>query len=109
MAAVTISERKTREAARRSQAAARVAARLKNFARDEGGRFVLFGSAARGTMSYKSDFDVLVDFPLEREHAAFAFLEDLCRSEGLDLDALALRTMSEVFLHRNQADLRVLA
>lgn len=109
MPVVTISERKRREAARRSEAAARIASRLLEYAKAEGGRFLLFGSAARGTMRYSSDFDVLVDFPLDREPEAFRYLEELCDAEGLDLDALSLRTMSERFLERNEADLRVLA
>ncbi|WP_167591835.1 nucleotidyltransferase family protein [Jiella endophytica] len=109
MSVVTISERKMREASRRSAAAARVAARLRDYARREGGRFVLFGSAARGTMDHKSDLDVLVDFPIAREHEAFAYLEEACRLEGLDLDALTFRTMSTDFLERNARDLQVLA
>ncbi|EAU43154.1 hypothetical protein FP2506_09931 [Fulvimarina pelagi HTCC2506] len=38
-----------------------------------------------------------MDFPVEEEHEASRFLEELCTEEKLPLDALSLRTMSAEF------------
>jgi predicted nucleotidyltransferase len=60
---VTLSERKAAEAARRRDAVSALVPVLAEYARTHGGRFLLFGSAARGTMKYHSDVDILMDFP----------------------------------------------
>ena len=59
---VTLTERKAAEAERRRLAVAELRVVLTGYARAHGGRFLLFGSAARGTMRYDSDVDILLDF-----------------------------------------------
>lgn len=51
---------------------------LAAYAREHDGRFILFGSAARGTPHDQSDVDILIDFPLPLENAAWTFAEDAC-------------------------------
>ncbi len=83
---VTVSERKAAERARRMAAVAALRARLAAYAAAQGGRFLLYGSAARGTMRHDSDVDVLVDFPPEAKAAAWEFVEDLGRELRVPVD-----------------------
>src|SRR5208282_1507507 len=82
----SIESRKGAEAARRGGIADILADRLSLFARDRGGRFILYGSLARGEARYDSDVDLLIDFPRECEAAAWRIAEDLCSELGVDLD-----------------------
>ncbi|MBV9248595.1 MAG: nucleotidyltransferase domain-containing protein [Acetobacteraceae bacterium] len=61
---------------------------LTAYAREHGGRFLLFGSAARGTMRYDSDVDILVDFPPDTLDHAWNFAERACWDRRLDPDIL---------------------
>ena len=70
---VTLKERKAREAERRRQAVAELREVLAAYAREHRGRYLLFGSAARGGMRYDSDVDILVDFPCEALNDAWNF------------------------------------
>jgi predicted nucleotidyltransferase len=72
MTVVTVSQRHSREAARRLKAGLGVIARLRAFAVDTGhcGRFIIFGSVAAGAVRHSSDFDVLTDFPEDLESRA---------------------------------------
>jgi predicted nucleotidyltransferase len=97
---VTLQERKTREAARRAEAAERIALRLQTYACENDGRYVLFGSAARGEMKFDSDIDVLVDFPEDQMRDAMNAAEDFCEAEGLPYDVLPFETRSRSFLDR---------
>lgn len=108
MALVTLTQRKEREAARRKTEASRIMRALAVYARENGGRYLVFGTTARDQMTYRSDFDVLVDFPVEKEFDAFAYVEDLGLEGRLPVDALSLRTMSERFMRRNEPDMIVL-
>ena len=60
---VTLTERKAAEAARRAAAIETLIPILTTYARQLRGRFLLYGSAARGRMKYHSDVDLLLDFP----------------------------------------------
>jgi len=51
-----------------------------------GGRFLLFGSAARGTPHDQSDVDIIVDFPERTASAACAYAEEQCWALGLTPD-----------------------
>lgn len=97
---VTLPERKTREAARRTEAAERIALKLQTYAREKGGRYFLFGSAARNEMKFDSDIDVLVDFPENLMRDAMNAAEDFCEAEGLPCDVLPFETRSRSFLDR---------
>ncbi|MXX91133.1 MAG: hypothetical protein F4213_16605 [Boseongicola sp. SB0677_bin_26] len=95
---VTVAERKAREAARRAEAAGRVMERLRGYAASHGGRFVVFGSAARGEMRYSSDIDIWADFSREREFDAVHFSEEACAKEDLPCDVLFCGTPSAAFM-----------
>jgi predicted nucleotidyltransferase len=97
---VTVPERKAREAARRRTAASVVMAELKTYAVEHGGRFLVFGSVAEDRMSFQSDFDVVVDFPADRENDAIDFVEDLCRAQDLPADVHPKSLASDRFLAR---------
>jgi predicted nucleotidyltransferase len=106
---VTLSERKAAEAARRRDAVAALVPVLAEYARTHGGRFLLFGSAARGTMRYHSDVDILMDFPAEALDAAWKFAETACWDRKLEPDLLPYRWCKPAFLDHVSRDLRVLA
>ncbi|WP_428486355.1 hypothetical protein [Rhodopila sp.] len=75
---VTLTERKTAEAARHQAAVAALMPVLADYARDHCGRFWLYGSAAREQMKYHSDGDLLLDFPAETLSEAWRFAETVC-------------------------------
>jgi len=79
---------------------------LASFARANRGRYVLYGSLARGDAHRASDVDLLVDFPSACEAAAFAHAEDSCRRLGLKLDARRYGHCSATFLAAISADAR---
>ena len=106
---VTLSERKAAEAVRRRDAVAILAVALSAYARAQGGRFLLYGSAARGTMKYDSDVDLLLDFPDEALTDAWNFAETACWDAGLEPDLLPLGWCKATFLEHIASDVRVLA
>jgi len=61
-------------------------ASLRAYAAEHGGRFVLFGSMARGDFHVASDVDILVDFALPKQSAAWEFAENECYRLGLSPD-----------------------
>lgn len=97
---VTVPERKAREAARRQAAAQDVMAEAREFAQTHGGRFYVFGSVAAGRIKYDSDFDVVVDFPLEIEAEAAEFIEEACQRHRLPSDVYLKSRASRRFLDR---------
>jgi predicted nucleotidyltransferase len=106
---VTLTERKTAEAARRQQAVESVRAALTSYARAHDGRFLLFGSAARGTMRYDSGVDILVDFPPDALDDAWSFAEQACWERRLDPDITPFSSCKGRFRERVTPDLLVLA
>ncbi len=106
---VTLPERKAAEAARRRAAVEAVVPELAAYARAHGGRFLLFGSAARGTMKYDSDIDLLLDFPPEAQHDAGRFAETTCWDRGLEPDILPYQGCKPAFLDHIATDMRVIA
>jgi len=91
---VTVAERRRRRLAAMAAALDGLRRRLRDGARSRGGRYLLFGSAARGTMSPDSDVDILVDMPPAEEDAAWRFAEDACIDAGLVPDVRPLRFCS---------------
>lgn len=79
---ITLTEQKATEAARRQQAVAAVVPLLTEYARAHGGRYLLFGSAARGQMKFHSDVDLLLDFPADAFGDAWNFAETVCWDRG---------------------------
>ena len=108
MGIVTLAERKATEAARRGRAVDGIRAALSTYARAHGGRFLLFGSAARGGMRYHSDVDILLDFPPTAQAAAWRFVESVCAEQGLDADIMPLAWCDTRFLDHIRPDIVVL-
>lgn len=104
MAYVQLSERKAMEAARRRAAVTDLKRELAAYARAHGGRFILFGSAARDEMRYHSDVDLLVDFPPQESGDAWNFAEEACWNRKLDPDLCYLDWYSDAFLNHIAPD-----
>lgn len=106
---VTLSERKAAEAVRRRDAVATLVVALSAYARAHGGRFLLYGSAARETMKYDSDIDLLLDFPDDALTDAWDYAETACWDSGVEPDLLPLKWCKPAFLEHIAPDVRVLA
>lgn len=104
----TIEARKRDEAARRNEAAAILADRLSAYAAEKGGRFILFGSLARGDACYDSDADLLVDFPAEWEGDAWRLAEALCAELGIDPDIKPLAWCTPGFVSRIMKEAKII-
>lgn len=100
MDVTTLPERKRAEAARRRQAADEAVSVLRDFARANGGRFVVFGSYVTGQMRYDSDLDLLVDFPAARSAEAWHFAERLSASLDVRIDLQDAGTSRQEFVDR---------
>ena len=83
---VTVAERKSREIERLHSSGAAVIADLRAYAVENGVRFHVFGSFARGDLVPSSDFDVVVDGPEERQRPAREAVEAACERNGLRPD-----------------------
>src|SRR5690242_3824001 len=105
---VTLKQRKAAEAERRRRAVEELRAALAAYARAHGGRYLLFGSAARGEMRYDSDVDILLDFPPDSLDDAWGFAERACWDRELDPDITPFSGRSERFLARIAPELQVL-
>ncbi|MBC8129227.1 MAG: nucleotidyltransferase domain-containing protein [Rhizobiaceae bacterium] len=88
---LTVSHRKLMEAERRSKAAGSLKTILAAHARRLGGRYLLYGSAAKGTMTFDSDIDLLLDFPDETEAEAWRAAESACVALGMEYDIMPLK------------------
>ena len=95
---VTVAERKAAEATRRQRAVADLRRVLDTYARAHGGRFLLFGSAARGQMRYDSDVDILVEFLPDRQGAVWNFAERARWDRCLEPDVTTPDRCTEDFL-----------
>ncbi|MEX6507313.1 nucleotidyltransferase family protein [Jiella sp. M17.18] len=105
---VTIEDRKRREAERRRRAVGLIAEQLGRFARERGGKYVLYGSAARGDMRHDSDIDLLVDFPATDEADAWRVAEDLAAEFSLDADIQPLKWCDPTFLGKILPQARII-
>lgn len=74
---------------------------------DKRGRFILFGSVARGDVRHDSDLDLLIDFPPDGEDAAFAYVEDACLKLDIPIDLRLFRHCSEKFLSHISSEMKV--
>lgn len=101
---VTLAERKHRETERLRAAAASVAAELAAYAERHGGRFLAFGSAARAEITFSSDFDLIVDFPAQKERAARDYAEAACRRYDIRPDVHLLPDISPALAERVRRD-----
>ncbi|MFN3549458.1 MAG: nucleotidyltransferase family protein [Mesorhizobium sp.] len=103
-----VAERKQKQVDRIRTAVAAVEPSLADYARRHGGRFVVFGSAARGDLHHDSDYDLMVDFALPIEREARDFAERLCIDAGLRPDVHLKLDLSAALLERIVRDGRVL-
>lgn len=94
----TLAERKAAEIARRREAVRALRERLSAHARARGGRYLLYGSAARDALRYDSDVDLLVDFPEALQSDAWRFAEEAAEALGVPADIRPLAWCSERFL-----------
>jgi predicted nucleotidyltransferase len=106
---ITLTERKTTEAARRAVAVEALMPVLAAYAREHGGRFLLFGSAARGQMKFHSDVDLLIDFPDFALDEAWRFAEAACWDRKLEPDLMPYAWCKRPFLEYVAKDAKVLA
>ena len=93
----SIESRKRDEARRRAEVPAALEARLGEFARRRGGRYLLYGSLARGQARRDSDVDLLVDFPPEFEAEAWRLAEDACAALKIESDIKPLAWCAKAF------------
>ena len=82
----TLTERKAAKVAAMAAAVEQLGAELAAYGREHGGRFVLFGSAARGELRDDSDVDILADFPGEAGQPAWDYAEERGYALGLKPD-----------------------
>jgi len=95
----TLSERKAAAAAAKAAALDRLRPALADAARDLGGHFLLYGSAAQGRLRHDSDIDLLLDFPDDAATtAAWDAAERECAGLGLECDARPLAWCSAALL-----------
>ena len=106
---VTLAERKAAEAERRRRAVEALRPVLAAYARVHGGRFLLFGSAARGQMRFGGDVDILVDFPPDALDDAWNFVEPACWDRHLEPDITPFSWCRGRFRERVTPDLQVLS
>jgi predicted nucleotidyltransferase len=106
---ITLTERKATEAARRTAAVEELVPVLSEYARKHGGRFLLFGSAARGQMKFTSDVDLLMDFPAETLDEAWRFAEAACWDRNVKPDLIPYQWCKKAFLDHIAPDIQALA
>lgn len=86
MKTVALREPKALGARKRREAAARIAT-LKAYAKNNGGRLIVFGSAARRGM--RLDSYIIADFPADTQRASMVYADDLC--ERMPSQAVGLK------------------
>ncbi len=108
MALVTLKERNAIAVKKRADALSRVQVLLADVAREHGGRFLLFGSAARGDVRRDSDIDLISDFPIDVERKAILAAERVCARANVPCDIVEKRTCSDRFWAIVSLDLKAI-
>jgi predicted nucleotidyltransferase len=85
-----LEERDQEQVAHRVAAPAALRERLAPFAAQAGGRYLIYGSLARGEIRIDSDVDILLDFPEVARAEAWGRAEEACWALDLDCDILPL-------------------
>ena len=91
----TLTEHKRAKVARMQASVKALSADLAAYAREHGGRYILFGSAARGELRHDSDVDVVADFPSDISSEAWDYAEERAAALGLKPDVHQLSWMGE--------------
>jgi tRNA nucleotidyltransferase (CCA-adding enzyme) len=95
----TVTQRKAEKVAAIAAALSVLRPDLERRGRELGGRFLLYGSAARGELRHDSDVDLLLDFPDHASsRAAWDFVEARCAELDLACDIRPLEWCGESFL-----------
>ena len=94
---VTLKERHRRKMERMAAAVVAIDAALTAYAREHGGRFIRYGSTAKGCMRQHSDVDIIADFPDEASLEAASFAESLCHRHEMTPDVSASAYISDRF------------
>jgi predicted nucleotidyltransferase len=97
---VTLAQRKEARVAQIRSDIERLRTELADYARQAGGRFWLYGSAATGDLHYDSDVDILVDFEPKALTEALTFAEEACRRHGLKPDVKPKSWCTDAFIGR---------
>lgn len=106
---LSLAQRAAKRKESRRRALTALGERLASFAQSAGGRYVLYGSAARGELHATSDVDILVDFPHSARIDALVFAECACAALGLAGDVRTVESASDRLLRRAQTEGLVLA
>jgi len=101
---MTLKERLSRERERMQQAVIEIDALLIGYARQHGGRFIRYGSTAKGRMMLHSDVDIVADFDGEAAGPAASYAEGVCRRRGMAADVRAVHHTSAALLGRALAE-----
>lgn len=101
---LTLRERHERKLAEYRASVETLKPMLAGYAREHGGAFILFGSAARRTANDHSDVDLLADFPDEDVMAACGFAEESCWSLGLKPDVRPVMWTSDKVAERARSE-----
>ncbi len=110
MKVVSIKERWDAATAAKRAAIDAACAELVACAKDLDGRFVVFGSTARGEADYDSDLDLLLDFPAGTPtDVALDLAERICARYDLACDAVPIAQCSAEFLSHVGKDARLLS
>lgn len=83
---IPLSKRKSDAVTRIKDGVESLRKELSGYAVKHSGKFVLYGSAARGDLRFDSDVDLLIDFPKEETDKAWKFAESACIDLGLKPD-----------------------
>ena len=106
---VTLRERKQAKVAAMWASWEELRPTLISIGQQYGGRFLLFGSAARDQLRPDSDFDVLLDFPAKTERDAFFAAERAATDLGVAVDLVELNGLREAFRSRVLVEAKVIA
>ena len=101
---VTLKERHRRKMERMEAAMVAIDAALLAYARERGGRFIRYGSTAKGRTRAHSDVDIIADFAFEEAGCATTFAEEACSARGMPADARSIAYASPTLLHRALAE-----
>lgn len=101
---VTLKERHRRRMERMEAAIVAIDAALTAYGREHGGRFIRYGSTAKGRMHAQSDVDIIADFPIEDAGPATTFAEDICAAHEMPADARSITYASQKLVDRALAE-----
>ncbi len=101
---VTLKERHRRKMERMEAAIVEIDAALTAYAREHGGRFIRYGSTAKGRMRAHSDVDIIADFAVDGVGCATTHAEEVCAAHGMPADARSIAYASSRLLDRALAE-----